>query len=52
LVPAGYIKKCSLKDPEFKACALKSARDAIPHIVKGEYSLDSISWKSHEISFS
>jgi len=37
LVSADYIKKCSIKDPEFNKCALKNARQAIPHLVKGEY---------------
>ncbi|PNF31886.1 hypothetical protein B7P43_G07896 [Cryptotermes secundus] len=30
-----FVKKCSLKDPEFNACALKNAREALPHIVNG-----------------
>lgn len=31
-----YIKPCAKSDPNFKACTLKSARDTIPHVMKGD----------------
>ncbi|XP_063930688.1 putative beta-carotene-binding protein [Zophobas morio] len=34
-----YIKPCSTKSPDFLKCALESANEAIPHIVKGDKSL-------------
>ncbi|XP_069682346.1 protein takeout-like [Periplaneta americana] len=31
-----YMKRCSQKDPKINECALKSGRDAIPSLIKGD----------------
>jgi hypothetical protein len=37
MLSAEFVKKCSVKDPEFDACVLKNAREAIPHIANGKH---------------
>ncbi|PNF31883.1 hypothetical protein B7P43_G07895 [Cryptotermes secundus] len=35
-VAADYIKKCSIKDPNFDACALKNAKESLPNLITGD----------------
>nr|UES72773.1 ssp1 protein [Reticulitermes aculabialis] len=30
-----YVHRCSVKDPEFDACVLKSAKETVPHMIDG-----------------
>ena len=36
-VPAPYIPKCSVKDPNINTCALNNAKKTLPHLIKGRY---------------
>ena len=38
-ISAPYIKPCAVNDPNFQGCVLEHAREALPHVVKGNRKL-------------